>query len=34
MATFSTATNQAAILKELYPADGDYMKDLVYKKNP
>lgn len=34
MAIFSTTTNQVAILKELYPADGDFMKDLVYKKNP
>lgn len=33
MATFATATNQVAALKELYTGD-DYMKDLVYKKNP
>lgn len=30
----ATATNQIAALKELYPNDGDFMKDLVYKKNP
>lgn len=30
---YSTATNQVAALKELYTGD-DYMKDLVYKKNP
>jgi len=33
MSTFATATNQVAALKELYTGD-DYMKDLVYKKNP
>jgi len=33
MATFNTASNQVAALKELYTGD-DYMKDLVYKKNP
>lgn len=33
MATFATASNQVAALKELYTGD-DYMKDLVYKKNP
>jgi hypothetical protein len=33
MATFATATNQVAVLKELYVGDS-YMKDLVYKKNP
>lgn len=33
MATYATATNQVAALKELYTGD-DYMKDLVYKKNP
>jgi hypothetical protein len=32
-AIYSTATNQVAALKELYTGD-DYMKDLVYKKNP
>lgn len=30
---YSTASNQIAALKELYTGD-DYMKDLVYKKNP
>lgn len=33
MATYATTTNQVAALKELYTGD-DYMKDLVYKKNP
>ncbi len=33
MATFATTSNQVAALKELYTGD-DYMKDLVYKKNP
>ena len=33
MATYATATNQVAVLKELYTGDA-YMKDLVYKKNP
>jgi hypothetical protein len=32
-ATYATASNQVAALKELYTGD-DYMKDLVYKKNP
>lgn len=33
MATFANPSNQLAALKELYTGD-DYMKDLVYKKNP
>lgn len=33
MATYANPTNQVAVLKELYTGD-DYMKDLVYKKNP
>lgn len=33
MATYATASNQVAALKELYKGD-DYMQDLVYKKNP
>lgn len=33
MATYATPSNQLAVLKELYTGD-DYMKDLVYKKNP
>ena len=33
MATFANTSNQIAALKELYTGD-DYMKDLVYKKNP
>lgn len=32
-AIFASASNQVAALKELYTGD-DYMKDLVYKKNP
>jgi hypothetical protein len=34
MATFATPSNQIATLKELYPEDGHYLQDLVYKKNP
>lgn len=33
MATYANVSNQIAALKELYVGD-DYMKDLVYKKNP
>lgn len=33
-AVFATASNQVAALKELYDNPSDYMKDLVYKKNP
>lgn len=33
MATYANPTNQVAALKELYVGE-DYMKDLVYKKNP
>lgn len=33
MATYANVTNQVAALKELYTGD-DYMKDLVYEKNP
>jgi len=33
MPTYASASNQVAALKELYTGD-DYMKDLVYKKNP
>lgn len=32
-AVFATTSNQVAALKELYTGD-DYLKDLVYKKNP
>lgn len=32
-AVYATASNQVAALKELYTGD-DFMKDLVYKKNP
>lgn len=34
MAQYATSTNQVATLKELYDNPTDYMKDLVYKKNP
>ena len=34
MAIYSNPSNQIAALKELYPKDGNYMQDLVYKKNP
>jgi len=33
-AVYSNPTNQVAALKELYPENGDFMKDLVYAKNP
>lgn len=33
MATYANTSNQVAALKELYTGD-DFMKDLVYKKNP
>lgn len=33
MATYASTSNQVAALKELYTGD-DFMKDLVYKKNP
>lgn len=33
MAVYASASNQVAALKELYTGD-DFMKDLVYKKNP
>lgn len=33
MAIFANPSNQVAALKELYVGD-DFMKDLVYKKNP
>ncbi len=33
MAIYANSSNQVAALKELYTGD-DYMKDLVYKKNP
>lgn len=34
MATYASASNQVATLKELYPEDGHYLQDLVYKRNP
>jgi hypothetical protein len=33
MAVYANVSNQVAALKELYTGD-DYLKDLVYKKNP
>lgn len=33
-AVYANPTNQVAALKELYPENGDFMKDLVYAKNP
>lgn len=34
MATYANASNQVAVLKELYVEDQSFMADLVYKKNP
>lgn len=34
MADYANTSNQIAALKELYTGSDDYMKDLVYKKNP
>lgn len=34
MATYANVSNQVAALKELYDNPSDFMKDLVYKKNP
>lgn len=34
MAIYANTSNQVAALKELYPENGDFMQDLVYKKNP
>lgn len=34
MAVYANTSNQIAALKELYTGSDDYMKDLVYKKNP
>ncbi len=31
---YANSTNQLAALKELYPNDKDYMKNIVYAKNP
>jgi hypothetical protein len=33
-AVYANPSNQVAALKELYDNPTDYMKDLVYKKNP
>lgn len=33
-ATFAATGNQIAVLKELYKDDKEFLKDLVYKKNP
>ncbi len=32
--TYINSSNQLAVLKELYPDDGAFLKDLVYRKNP
>ena len=32
--TYANSTNQLAALKELYTDDKEYMKNLVYAKNP
>src|SRR5712672_2170915 len=34
MAIYANASNQVAALKELYKDSDEFMKDLVYKKNP
>lgn len=34
MAIYANTTNQVAALKELYDNPSEYLKDLVYKKNP
>lgn len=34
MATYANPSNQVAVLKELYLSGDEFMKDLVYKKNP
>lgn len=31
---YATSANQIAALKELYADDKDYMKNIVYSKNP
>lgn len=33
-AQYANSSNQLAALKELYSDDKEYMKNLVYKKNP
>ena len=33
-ATYSSQSNQLSVLKELYPEDGFFMRDLVYANNP
>jgi len=33
-ATYANVVNQLAGLKELYPKDGDFLQDTIYKKNP
>jgi len=34
MATFASSSSSIAVLKELYVDNSDFMKDLVYSKNP
>ncbi len=33
-AVYANSSNQLAALKELYSDDKDYMKNIVYSKNP
>lgn len=33
-AVYTAASNSQAVLKELYPEDGFFMRDLVYQNNP
>jgi len=34
MATYASSSSSIAVLKELYVDNSDFMKDLVYSKNP
>lgn len=34
MATYASSTSAVAVLKELYVDNSDYLRDLVYSKNP
>lgn len=34
MATYASSTSSVAVLKELYVDNSDYLRDLVYAKNP
>lgn len=33
-AVYTQSSNSQAVLKELYPEDGFFMRDLVYANNP